>query len=379
MDGTFNSCIFEKSLQMNIGKILSILEAFAPPQLQEDYDNARLITGNKDWEYTGALLTLDATEAIIDEAIANQCNLIIAHHPIIFSGLKSITGKNYIERTIIKAIKNDIAIYACHTNLDNVALGVNKKIADKIGLTQLQVLAPKTGLLSKLYTYVPQSAIEIVKTALFEVGAGNIGNYSECSFGVLGTGTFKGNEDSNPVIGKKGMQHHEQEIKLEVIFPSYLKNKLISSLKAAHPYEEVAYEIIQTENIHQEIGAGIVGTLANPMNAMDFLMHLKSVMQTDAIRYTDLVHPIIEKVAVCGGAGSFLLNHAKQSGAQIFITGDYKYHQFFDAEKDIIIADIGHYESEQFTPELIYDILSQKIGNFALRLSKQNTNPINYL
>jgi dinuclear metal center YbgI/SA1388 family protein len=364
---------------MKIGNIISVLEDFAPPQLQEDYDNAQLITGNKNWNCTGALLSLDATEAVIEEAIENQCNLVIAHHPIVFSGLKSITGKNYIERTIIKAIKNDIAIYACHTNLDNVALGVNKKIADKIGLTQLQVLAPKAGLICKLYTYIPQNAIESVKTALFEAGAGNIANYSECSFSVLGTGTFKGNEDSNPVIGKKGERHHEQEVKLEVIFPIYLKNQVINSLKAAHPYEEVAYEIIQTQNIHQEIGAGLVGKLANPMNTMDFLLHLKSVMQTNCIRYTELVHSKIEKVAVCGGAGSFLLNRAKQSGAQIFITGDYKYHQFFDAEKDIIIADIGHYESEQFTPELIYDILSQKIGNFALRLSKQNTNPINYL
>jgi dinuclear metal center YbgI/SA1388 family protein len=364
---------------MNIGKIIVALEQFAPPQLQESYDNSRLITGNKNWECSGALLTLDATEAVIEEAIQSNCNLVIAHHPIVFSGLKSIAGKNYIERTLIKAIKNDIAIYACHTNLDNVALGVNRKIADKIGLKNLQILAPKRNLICKLYTYVPLKEVEAVKNALFEAGAGEIGNYSECSFSVSGVGTFKGNEISNPSIGNKGERHHEAEVKLEVIFPNYLQTKVVEALKVAHPYEEVAYEVIQTENLHQEIGAGMVGMLEKPMASMDFLKHLKRTMKTDCVRYTALVHAQIEKVAICGGAGSFLLEQAKQSGAQIFITGDYKYHQFFDAENDIIIADIGHYESEQFTPELIYDILSQKFGNFALRLSKQNTNPINYL
>jgi dinuclear metal center YbgI/SA1388 family protein len=373
------SRIFAKRLNMNIENIIAELEKFAPPQLQEGYDNARLITGNKGWKCSGALLTLDATEAVIEEAIQSNCNLIIAHHPIVFSGLKSINGKNYIERTLIKAIKKDIAIYACHTNLDNVALGVNRKIADKIGLKNLQILSPKRNLICKLYTYVPLKEVEAVKNALFQAGAGEIGNYSECSFSVSGVGTFKGNEISNPIIGNKGERHHEPEVKLEVIFPNYLQAKVVGALKVAHPYEEVAYEVIQTENLHQEIGAGMVGILEKPMASMDFLKYLKKTMQTDCIRYTALVHPQIKKVAICGGAGSFLLEQAKQSGAQIFITGDYKYHQFFDAENDIIIADIGHYESEQFTPELIYDILSQKFGNFALRLSKQNTNPINYL
>lgn len=364
---------------MKIGAIIQELENFAPPQLQESYDNAKLITGSKNWECTGALLVLDSTEAIIDEAIEQNCNLVIAHHPIVFSGLKSLNGKNYIERTIIKAIKNDVAIYACHTNLDNVSLGVNRKIGEMIGLKNLSILAPKNNLLKKLFTYVPLNAVELVKDALFEAGAGRIGNYSECSFTVKGEGTFKGNEFSNPVIGEKGSRHMENEAKLEVLFPAYLQSKIVAALKKAHPYEEVAYEIFTTDNKHQEIGSGMVGELEEPMLAADFLKHLKSVMKTDCIRYTDLVHKEIKKVAFCGGAGSFLLENAKRSGAQIFITGDYKYHQFFDADGEIIIADIGHYESEQFTPALIYDILSQKFDNFALRLSKQNTNPINYL
>ena len=364
---------------MKISKIIQYLEQVAPPQLQESYDNSKLITGNKSWECSGVLLTLDSTEKIIDEAIKTGCNLVIAHHPIVFSGLKSITGRNYIERTIIKAIKNDIAIYACHTNLDHISGGVNKKIADKIGLKNLKILAPKKQLLQKLFTYVPKQNAETLKNALFEAGAGQIGNYSECSFSTEGIGTFKGNESSNPTIGEKGTRHHENEIKLEVIFPSYLQSKIVSALKEAHPYEEVAYEILTLENVHQEIGAGMIGELENPMETREFLQYLKLNMQVSCIRHTDLIHSTIKKVAICGGAGSFLLENAKRSGADIFITGDYKYHQFFDADGQIIIADIGHYESEQFTPELIYDILSQKFDNFAIRLSKQNTNPINYL
>ena len=364
---------------MTIQEILSELELFAPKEYQESYDNAQLLTGNSNSECTGVLLTLDAIESIIEEAIATKCNLIIAHHPIVFSGLKSLTGKNYIERTIIKAIKNDIAIYACHTNLDNVRQGVNKRISDKLGLINTKILAPKKGSLCKLYTYVTENHESGVKDALFQAGAGQIGNYSECSFSHKGIGTFKGNELSEPFVGKQGERHQEEEVKIEVIFPIHLRSKVLKALHEAHPYEEVAYEIVMVDNENPDIGSGMIGELSDPMPTQDFLNLIKDQLQTNCIRHTELVHKMVKKVSLCGGSGSFLLSKAIRSGAQIFITGDFKYHQFFDADGKIVIADVGHYESEQFTPDLIYDLLSQKFPNFAVRLSKLNTNPINYL
>ena len=364
---------------MKINDVIHIIESIAHRSYQESYDNAQLIVGDKNATVKGVLLCLDSTEAILDEAIAKGCNLVIAHHPIVFSGLKSLTGKNYIERTIIKAIKHDIAIYACHTNLDNVHLGVNAKIAEKLNLQHPQILAPKKGKLKKLYTYVPETHIEVLKNALFETGAGQIGNYSECSFTTSGKGTFRGNNDSNPVLGNKNERANEAELKLEILFESHLEGKILSTLKKNHPYEEVAYEIISLENNHQNIGSGMIGNLLKPMKAMDFLHLLKSTMKTNCIRYTKLLNKPIEKVAVCGGSGSFLLNAAIVKEADIFITGDYKYHQFFDADGQIIIADIGHYESEQYTIDLFHDLLKEKMVNFALHKTEINTNPINYL
>jgi dinuclear metal center YbgI/SA1388 family protein len=363
---------------MLIGDIIGTLEQFAPPALQENYDNCGLLTGNPAWEVSKALLTLDATEAVIDEAIANGCNLVIAHHPIIFSGLKKINGKNYVERTIIKAIKNDIAIYAIHTNLDNVLQGVNAKIAEKLGLQNLQILQPKKQLLKKLVVFTPEADAEKVRNALFEAGAGNISNYSECSFNTPGTGTFKGNELSNPALGEKGKRETASEVKIEVIFPVYAENKVLSAMRNAHPYEEVAFDIIPLDNFWQEIGSGIIGNLPAEMNETDFLKHIKTGLKTGIIRHTALLGKKVKKVAVCGGSGSFLLNDAIRSGADFFITADFKYHQFFDAEDSLVIADIGHYESEQFTPELIQGILSKKFPTFAALFSKVNTNPVNY-
>lgn len=363
-------------------KILNIikeLERVAHPSLQESYDNARLITGNPNWECTGVVMCLDAIEEVIDEAIERKCNMVLAHHPIVFSGLKSLTGRNYIERTIIKAIKNDIAIYAAHTNLDNVLEGVNQKIAQKLSLKNIQILAPKKGLLKKLYTYIPTTHTEIVRNALFEVGAGKIGKYSECSFKVSGEGTFKGNVETNPFIGEIGKLQIEKEDKVEFIFPGYLERALLEKLFEVHPYEEVAYEIISLDNYHQEIGSGVIGELETPVNTMEFLESLKTQMQTPLVRHTVPIQDKIQKVAVCGGAGSFLLNAAITHKADVFITGDYKYHQFFDADGQIVIADIGHFESEQFTIDLFYEILMKKFPNFALYLTKVITNPVKYL
>ncbi|MES2381585.1 MAG: Nif3-like dinuclear metal center hexameric protein [Bacteroidota bacterium] len=362
---------------MIINDIIQLFEAYAPIQLQESYDNSGLITGDKKAAITGTLITLDCTESIVDEAIANNCNLIVAHHPIIFSGLKKITGKNYVERVIIKAIKNDIAIYSVHTNLDNVSDGVNGKIAERLGLQNIRVLQNKAGILKKLVTFIPSSHAEQVQQALFKAGAGHIGNYSDCGFSNNGTGSFKGNELSSPFAGKPNELHIEEEVRFETIVPIYLQNEIIAALLKAHPYEEVAYDIIPIENTFNGIGSGLIGELAEEMNSTDFLKMLKEKMELTVIKFTPFDKPI-KKIALCGGAGQFLLKQAIQQGADAFISADFKYHEFFDAEQNLMIADIGHYESEKFTKELMFDLIMKKNPTFALLLSKINTNPVNY-
>ena len=363
---------------MKISQITSFLETIAPPALQESYDNAGLITGRGEWDCTGVICCLDAIEAVVDEAIEKKCNLVVAHHPIIFSGLKKINGKNHVERTIIKAIKNDIAIYAIHTNLDNVLDGVNGMIASKLGLQNTTVLSNKTGQLKKLYFFVPPENAQDVMSALFEAGGGNIGNYSECSFSVNGTGTFKPNEKANPFSGETGKREEADELKIEVLFPSYLESKMISSLKSSHPYEEVAYEVISIDNTHQHIGSGISGEFTEPISESRFLQKLKDTFGLKVVKHTALKGKPIKKVSVCGGAGSFLLKNAINSKSDVYITSDLKYHEFFDADGRILLCDIGHYESEQFTIELLATQLEQKFPNFAVLKTGVNTNPVHY-
>lgn len=363
---------------MKIAEIIALLESIAPPSLQEQYDNAGLLTGNPGWTCTGALCTLDATEAIINEAISRNCNLVIAHHPIIFGGLKKINGKNYVEKTIITAIKNDIAIYAIHTNLDNVIAGVNGMMADKLGLINRRILAPKEATLKKLYTFVPVEQAEQVRAALFAAGGGHIGNYNECSFGVEGAGTFKAGEGTNPFVGQPGERHYEKELKVEVIFPAYLQTAMVRALLAAHPYEEVAYDVVNLANSHPGIGSGLYGELPEAVPETSFLAMLKQAFNLAVIRHTTLTGRPVKKVALCGGAGSFLISKALAAGADIYITADMKYHEFFDANDRLVIADIGHFESEQFTIDLLAGILQQKFPTFAVLKTAIKTNPVHY-
>lgn len=363
---------------MKINEIVSFLETIAPASLQESYDNAGLLTGNGSWECTGIITTLDATEAVVNEAIEKKCNLIVAHHPVIFGGLRSITGKNYVEQTIIKAIKNDIAIFAIHTNLDNVIKGVNGKIANKLGLINQQILSPKKNNLKRLVTFVPTEHAEQVRTAIFSAGGGHVGNYSECSFNTSGEGTFLANEGTDPFIGKIGERHTEPEVKIEIIFPQWIENAVITAMKTAHPYEEVAYDIISLDNIHQDIGSGVLGELSVEMDETSFLKQLKQVFGLSVIKHTILTGNPVKKVALCGGAGSFLIGAAVAAGADFYITGDVKYHEFFDANNRLVIADIGHYESEQFTNDLLFDILTEKFPNFAVLKTEVKTNPVHY-
>jgi len=363
---------------VTIKDVVTYLETIAPLSLQENYDNAGLIVGAYSNEVKGVLLSLDCTEEIISEAIANKSNLVISHHPIVFQGLKKLNGRNYIERAVIKAIRNDIAVYAIHTNLDNVIDGVNNKIAEKLGLTNLKILSPKKNQLRKLVTFCPDEHVEKVRRALFDAGCGRIGNYDECSFNIQGSGTFRALEGANPFVGEKGKRHSENETRIESVYHAHLEGQIIKALFTSHPYETVAYDIYALENYNQEIGSGMIGDLNPEIEEREFLKKLKTTMHTGCIRHTALLDKKVKKVAICGGSGSFLLEDAVRSGADFFVTADYKYHQFFDAENRIVIADIGHYESEQFTSELLKELLVRNFSTFAVRLTELVTNPVQY-
>jgi dinuclear metal center YbgI/SA1388 family protein len=364
---------------MDISEVICHLELLAPPVYQEHYDNAGLLTGSAGWECRGALVTLDATEEVVLEAAARGCNLIVAHHPIIFGGLKKITGRNYVERAVIMAIKKDIAIYSIHTNLDNMmAGGVNGRIADQLGLAERRVLAPRESVFWKLYCFVPVAHLEAVRAAVFGAGAGHIGGYSECSFGVEGLGTFKGGEATQPFVGQPGMRHTEAEVRLEVILPVHLSRAVVEAMIAAHPYEEVAYDLVPLVNVHNGIGAGLVGELGEGMEEEAFLERLCRIFRVPMVRHTPLTGRRVKRVAVCGGAGSFLISNALAAGANFYITSDVKYHEFFDANDRLVIADIGHFESEQFTVDLLVDVLRGKFSNFAVLKSDSRTNPVHY-
>ena len=361
-----------------IQDILSFLDQIAPPAYQESYDNATLICGDRNWPLTGVICTLDCTEAVVEEAIQQGANLIVAHHPIVFKGLKSITGKTYVERTLIKAIQANVAIFAIHTNLDHVSGGVNKRIADRLGLEQTRILQPKKQLLSNLVFFVPSANKEQVLAAVFQAGAGKIGEYKDCSFSSEGLGRFTPSENANPTLGQAGIPHEEPELRIEVVLPSYLSGKVLSALKAAHPYEEVAYFLSSLENENLEVGAGMLGVLPKAMTEEEFLDYLKERMNLQIIKHSPLRRKQIQKVALCGGAGIFLLGDAKKAGADVFVTSDIKYHEYFDAEGALVLCDIGHYESEIFTKDLLADVLSQNFPNIALYLSKAVTNPTSY-
>jgi dinuclear metal center YbgI/SA1388 family protein len=364
---------------MKIKEILSVLEEMAPLAFAEDFDNVGLLVGDQNADATGVLVCHDALENVIDEAIAKKCNLVVCFHPILFSGLKKITGKNYVERSIIKAIKNDIAIYAVHTALDNHQDGVNKIFCDALGLKKTKVLIPKPNFIRKLITYtIPENA-EKLRNALFDAGAGNIGNYEDCSFNSKGIGTYMGNEHSNPEIGERFEFVESEEIKIEVTFEKYLESKILKALFKNHVYEEVAYEIYDLQNQHQNIGLGMIGEFESPMNEKDFLALVKDKMQADGIRHSAFLGKSIKKVAVLGGSGSFAIKNAIQADADAFLTADLKYHQFYEAENRLLLADIGHFESERYTKNYIVDFLRKKILNFAIILSEENTNPVKYL
>jgi len=363
---------------MIVQDVINHLEKLSPLAYAEDFDNVGLLVGNKNEPLTGVLVALDTLETVVDEALENNCNLIVSFHPIIFKGLKKLTGNTYVERVVMKAIKHNIAIYSMHTALDNSFQGVNDMICNKLELTNKTILIPQPQTIKKLTTFVPSNEAESLRNALFQAGAGTIGNYSNCSFNVEGFGTFNGNENANPSIGEKGITHTEKETQISVTYTKHLEGKILKTLFDTHSYEEVAYEITTLENKNQHIGIGMVGELKTSLSEKGFLSYLKTKMNTELVRHSSFLNKNIKRVAVLGGSGSFAIEAAKQAGADVFVTADLKYHDFFTAENQLLLADIGHYESEQFTKNLIVAYLTKKITNFAIILSKTNTNPVKY-
>lgn len=363
---------------MKVREIIKIVEDLAPLSLQETYDNSGLQAGDPEMPVKGILLTLDCTEEVLREAVKLKCNLILCHHPLIFPQIRSITSRNETGRILLQAIKKNIAIYAAHTNLDNISQGVNAVLAHKLGLQQTRILSLKSGFLKKLVTFCPVKHADQVRKSLFDAGAGVIGNYDECSFNAAGFGTFRANDDSNPFVGKKGKQHKEAEERIEVIFSSWKEGALINALKQAHPYEEVAYDIYPLANIHPQVGSGMIGVLEKALTERDFLDMLKNKLRANGIRHTGFLNRKIRTVAVCGGSGSFLIRDALAAKADAFVTADIKYHQFFEPDGKMLLVDTGHFENEQFTREWFYEVIKKNFPKFAVHFSRINTNPVNY-
>lgn len=363
---------------MVLKELLAAIEEMAPFSLQEDYDNSGLQIGSSGQEVTGCIICLDINEQVVEEAARHGSNLIISHHPLIFKGIKRIADKTATERIIKKALKEDLAICSVHTNLDNAWNGVNRILGEKLGLTGLSVLRKPSGMLKKLATYCPAAHAGRVRQALFDAGAGHIGGYDQCSFNLTGQGTFRGGEATNPFVGEKGHLHFEEEVRIETIFPAYRKESVVEALLSAHPYEEVAYDIYSLENEYDRAGAGMIGHLPEPTDEKVFLAQVKDILKIPVIRHSPLLGKPLRRVAICGGSGSFLIQDAIRMQADIFLTADIKYHQFFEADGKIVIADAGHFETEQFTCGLIAAYLKKKFPTFAIRISETLANPVNY-
>lgn len=361
---------------IQIKEILGHLDTLAPFKYTESFDNTGLLIGDSNQSVTKALICLDVTDQVIDQAIAEGYDLIIAFHPLIFKGLKSIGTQDRVGRCVTRLIRHDIALIAIHTNLDKSMQGVNQMISQKIGLDAMRFLMPEQTM-SKLVTYVPHAHVDVVRESLIQAGAGQIGEYGGCSFSSLGEGTFIPSKNSNPYVGEKEKMHREAEARLEMLVPHHLKSKAVQSLLAAHPYEEVAYDLYPVEVGGSIAGMGMVGELAKPMSPKAFLSHLQTVFGTPNIRYS-AYNKQIQTVAVLGGSGAFALGAAMGCGADALVTADLKYHDFFIPQEQLMLIDIGHFESEQFTLQILKDYLSKKIINFAFDLTSVNTNPVCY-
>ena len=362
-----------------ISDIASLLEAIAPPALQEDYDNSGLLVGEPETEVSGVLVSLDVTEAVVAEALEKGCNLIVSHHPLIFRPMKRLTGRNEVERTVMAALRAGIGLYAIHTNLDNVAHGVNAMMAEKLGLDDFATLRPAKSTLSKVVTFVPHDHLDAVREAMFAAGAGSLGDYDECGFVTQGQGTFRAQPGSDPHVGSVGQREGVEEARLEVVVERWNVGRVVAAMLDAHPYDLVAHDVVHLENDHPTAGSGGIGSYDVPLDWAAFVDRLKIAFGAPMVRHTAPPEGPIAIVALCGGTGSFLLPDAIRSGADVFLSSDFKYHEFFGTEGQITIADIGHAEAEGGISQWLVDqlsVLKDGFPNFAVLLSEVRTNPI---
>lgn len=363
---------------MKISEITGAIEKYAPLWLQEEWDNAGLQVGDTDREATGAVLCVDATEAIVDEAIDRGVNLVISHHPLLFRGLKRITGRTATERIVAKALKHDIAIYSAHTNMDSAPGGVSWATGRRAGLTAMRTLVPQQGRLMKLAVFVPSAYSNAVSEALWNAGAGRMGNYDRCAYMTDGRGTYRPLPGADPAIGTVGQSHTEAETRIEVVFPTAISGRVVQAMLKAHPYEEPAFDLIPLANDITSAGLGVIGSLKTPMPASEYIAWVKQALGIGAIPYAGDARRMVHRVALCGGAGAEFIGNAIAAGADLYMCGDLKYHDFTTHADSIVLADIGHYESEQCTKEIFYDIIQKNFPNFATYYAEEDKNPISY-
>lgn len=363
---------------MKVKEIASAIERVAPLYLQESYDNAGMQVGDPDSVITGVVLCTDVRECIVDEAIACGANLIISHHPLIFHGLKKLTGRNYVERTVLKAIRHGVSIYCAHTNLDNARGGVSYKMAEKLGMKNVEVLDPQVGTQRKIVVFVPQAQAADVEQAMWRAGAGTLGDYDRCSYRVEGEGRFHALDGANPFAGEVGEDHVENEVRVEVLVNKARCSAVIVAMLAAHPYEEPAFDVIPLENADRYSGSGVIGDIEE-IGGSDFMHRLKEAFGVDTVRFSGNLDRKVKRVALCGGAGSFLAGKAMSMGADVYVTGDMKYHEFQGNEERIILADIGHYESEQYTKEIFADIIASLHPDFEVKYANEEQNQVKYI
>lgn len=363
---------------MTVGDFCLFLENNFPLELQEEYDNSGLQIGKYNNEIYGILISLDITEEVINEALEYGDNLILSHHPLIFSQIKKISDKNNLGKIIYKAIENNLAIYSAHTNVDNNFNGINLYISKLLNLKNPEILVPASNYLFKLITFVPESNANKVREAILNEGAGFIGNYDMCSFNTQGTGTFRPLENTNPYLGETYQLNFVNEVRIETIVPKHLLNKVVTTLLANHPYEEVAYDIYPLNNKYSKAGSGIIAELEDYMETIDFFELVKKTFNLKTIKHSKLNKKNIKRIAICGGSGAFLIKEAINKNVDLFLTGEIKYHQYFEAENKIILVEIGHYESENLIKDFFYDFLTKKLSKFAIHKSKIDTNPIKY-
>lgn len=365
---------------MTIKEVTQFLESRFPLYLQEDFDNCGVQCGNVNNEISGAMVCFEMTEKIIDEAISKNCNLVISHHPLILKrGITKIVPSDRVGAMICKALANNMVLYSMHTNIDSGEGGGNDVFAEKLGLSDVKVMAPVKGLYRKLVVNVPAEHSEKLKEALFKIGCGQQGNYQKCSYSTLGKGQFEPNGEAKPFIGTQNNLEKVEEERIEMIYPAYLQHAVIQAIYENHPYEEPAFDLFSLENTERKVGLGRIGELPEEMDCKEFFSYLKEKLNLEHLRYCGDEGKKIRRVAVCGGGGAGFIDTAIALNADAYVSGDFKYHDFFKSHSGTVLVDIGHYEGECFIKNIIFNLLKEKFTTFAVLSSEFENLNVKYI